>query len=92
MVEVPKHFFSSLKRGERAIKVPHVLALGQVSMEAKPQSNVKFTNWVQTEPSGPFCCSHHLYRSAAGRLLAAVAVTQQRRAGSFPRAGDLWGN
>lgn len=81
-------FSPSLKGGERASKVPHVLAPGQVSMEAKPQSNVKLTNWAQTEPSRPLCCPHHLHRFAAGRLLSAVAATQSR-AGAFPRARAL---
>lgn len=33
-----QNIFSSLQGGKRASKVPHFLAVGHVSMEAKPQS------------------------------------------------------
>ena len=74
---------SSLKGGERASEVLHVLAHGQVSMATKPQSNVKLTNWAQTEPSRPLCGPHHLHRSAAARLLAAGACDTEGRARAF---------
>lgn len=44
----PKQFFfPSLQGGERAPKVPHFLALGQVWMEAKPQSKFELSSSAQ---------------------------------------------
>lgn len=40
-------FFPSLPGGERAPTVPHFLALGQVWMEAKPQSKFELTSSAQ---------------------------------------------
>lgn len=39
----PKLLSSSLKGGERASELPHLLALRQVSMTAKPQSSFELT-------------------------------------------------
>lgn len=40
-------FFPSLQGGEKAPKVPHFLALGQVWMEAKPQSKFELSSSAQ---------------------------------------------